>query len=291
MASKDSKQKKPKKEKVKKEKPVKGKKKGEVDDLVLSEAEEGGKSKGGGILFGIISLLSALIIIGVVLFGFLFIIIRINFMGVADTYKESIAGVPLLNIALPVEAEDGELTFDDVMRENNRLKKEVEDLKSKEEYALSELERLRTFEDEYQAKLMVNEERTRDLEKQIADLEAEKRGMNEVRYEVERMIAEGDTEGFAEYFEMVQPSIAAEIYAQIIQRANTSDETRNFIRLYEGIDPATTAAIFEEMGLTRLDLIVEILQGMRREVSTEVISSMDTEFASAVTLRLAAPFY
>jgi len=291
MAPKEKKQKKPKKEKTRKEKPVKRKNKGELDDQSSAEISVDKKSKGGGLVFGIISLLSALLIICVVLFGFLFIIIKINFMGVADTYKESVAGVPLLNLALPVEAEEGELTFEDVMKENTKLKKDVEDLKSKEEYALSELERLRTFEDEYQARIMVNEERTRDLEKQIADLEAEKRAMEEVRYEVERMIAEGDTEGFAQYFEMVQPSIAAEIYAQIIQKSNTSDETKSFIRLYEGIDPATTAAIFEEMGLTRLDLIVDVLNGMKREVATEVISAMNTEFASAVTLRLAAPFY
>ena len=282
------KEKKRKEKKEKKTKPGKEKRSGRQSGDGSFDSGGGG-SRGGGVLFSIISLLSALVIIFVVLFGSIFILVRINLMGVADTYKESIQRVPLLNFALPAE-EAEEITFEDLMKENNALKKEIADLVRREEYSTSELERLRKFEDEYQARLMVNEEKTQNLEKQIADLQAEKRKMEETKYEIERIVAEGDKEGFAEYFEMVEPSIAREIYAQIIQEQKLTSEARDFIKLYEAVEPEKTAEIFEEMGLTRLDLIVECLWGMKKDIATEIISAMSVEFATAVTLRMAGSF-
>ena len=282
MADKVKKPKKAKKDKTKKGKLDQKGKRIESEASYSSES-----SKGGGVIFSIISLLSALIIIAVVLFGSLFILIKMNVMGVADTYKDSIAKVPLLNLALPVEEEAEEVTFETLQRDVNALRKENDSLKQREELSLAELERLRKFEDEYEARMMVTDERTRSLEQQVATMEAEKRRTDEARYEIERMVAEGDKDGFAEYFEMVEPSVARDIYSQIMQEKKASDEANEFIKLYEGIEAKTTAEIFEEMGLSRLDLVVECLRGMKRDIASEIISEMSVEYAAAVTLRLA----
>ena len=272
---------------MKKEKPNKKGKKS-TTELKLSSSKSSKESGGGSVLFSIISLLSALIVIAVVLFGSLFILIRMNVMGVADTYKESISKVPLLNLALPADEELEEVTVETLSRDIEALKKENADLKKREEIALTELERLRKVEDEFEARMLVNDEKTRSLEKQVADLEADRKRIEEVKYEVERMIAEGDKEGFSEYFDMVEPAIAREIYAQIIQDQKVTGEARDFIKLYEGVEAKTTASIFEEMGLSRLDLIVECLRNMKKDVASEIISEMSVEFAAAVTLRLAS---
>jgi flagellar motility protein MotE (MotC chaperone) len=279
-----------KKEKIKKEKPDKNKG-GQTADGGDSSGGEGKSPKGGGgILFSIISLLSALVIIVVVLSGFLFLIIKMNLLGVADTYKEPISKVPLLNLALPVVAEPEVVTIQKVTKENEALQKENANLVKREEGMLTELEELRKFKDEYTAKMMVAEEKERSLTQQVTALETDKKKYEDTRYEIDRMVAEGDKEGFAKYFETVDPTVAREIYAQIIKEQSIAGDAKDFIKLYEAMDPAVTAGIFEEMGQSRMDLIVECLKGMKRETTTEILTAMSKEFATAVTLRLADAF-
>jgi len=288
MADKEKKPKKAKKEKGKKGRLANSDRNPEEGGVLDGERKS---SKFGGILFAIISLLSALIIIAVVLFGFTFVLIRMNLMGVADTYKDAIRKTPLLNLALPVErpSDPKEMAFEDLLKAYSALEKENADLKSREEIALAELERLRKFEDEYQARMMVNDEKTLELEKQIADLEAQKKKTDETRYEIERMVAEGNKEGFADYFETVEPAVAREIYAQIVQEKNVGEEAKEFIKLIEGVEPSVAAGIFEAMGTGRVDLIAECLRGMKKDIAAEVLAAMSKEFAAAVTLRMAGP--
>ena len=278
-----------KKPKKVKEKKVKKSKRGGEGAESSSFAEESEK-KGGGILFAIISLISALLVIAVVLLGCLFFVIKTNLMGVSDTYRDAIVKVPLINLALPqeeVESEPGNMTFEELVKRYETLESEKNALEVQEKKLLSDMEELRKFQDEYNGLVIVNEEKTSTLEKRVADLEAEKKMLEDRKYEVERLIAEGDKDGFAKYFETVSPEVAQEIYAQIVRGNQTNAEAKEFIKLYETMDTSASAEIFEKLGTERLDLIAETLRGMKRDIAVEILAGMSPEFAAAVTLRLA----
>ena len=278
--------KKPKK--VKEKKVKKNKKTGE--GVELSSFSDESAKKGGGFLFAIISLISALLVIAVVLLGCLFFVIKTNLMGVSDTYRDAIEKVPLINLALPqeeIESEPGNMTFEELVKKYETLESEKKALEVQEKKLLSDMEDLRKFQDEYNGLVIVNEEKTSALEKRVADLEAEKKMFEDRKYEVERLIAEGDKEGFAQYFETVSPEVAQEIYAQIVRGNQTNAEAKEFIKLYETMDTSASAEIFEQLGTERLDLIAETLRGMKRDIAVEILAGMSPEFAAAVTLRLA----
>ena len=278
-----------KKPKKVKEKKVKKSKRGGEGAESSSFAEEGAK-KGGGILFAIISLISALLVIAVVLLGCLFFVIKTNLMGVSDTYRDAIEKVPLINLALPqeeIESVPENMTFEELVKRCETLESEKKALEDQEKKLLSDMAELRKFQDEYNGLVIVNEEKTGALEKRVADLEAEKKMLEDRKYEVERLIAEGDKEGFARYFETVSPEVAQEIYAQIVRGNQTNAEAKEFIKLYETMDTSASAEIFEKLGTERLDLIAETLRGMKRDIAVEILAGMSPEFAAAVTLRLA----
>ncbi|MDR1060128.1 MAG: hypothetical protein LBL83_02705 [Clostridiales bacterium] len=271
----------------KKPKKEKKEKKQRTDAAAFSD----GKPKGGGVVFAAVSLLSALVIIAAVLAGFLFFILRTNLMGVADTYRDAIEKVPLLNLALPeqegAEPELEERSPEELAGMIRQLEAEKAALAEEKARSDEEAARLRKFEDEYNALMLVNGEKTASLQRQSDELAAEKKSLEETRYELERLAAEGDAEGFAKYFEGVSPEVAQEIYAQVVQQRQAGEQNKDFIKMIEAVDTKATAAIFESLGNARLDLIVETLKGMKRDIAAEIIAQLSPALAASVTTRLA----
>jgi flagellar motility protein MotE (MotC chaperone) len=251
----------------------------------------GGREKGGGVAFAIVSLFSALLIIAVVLSGFLFFILKMNLMGIADTYREALAKVPLLNLALPAaEGEEQkleEMSVEELVAANKSLESENAALEAQKAQSDAEIERLRKFEDEYNALVLVNNEKSASLQKQGDELAAEKKRLEDMSYDLERKAAEGDAEGFAKYFEGVSPEVAQEIYAQVVQKRQESEQSKEYIKLIESMDAKATAAIFESLGVGRIDLIADTLKGMKRDAAGEIIAQLSPALAASVTTRLA----
>jgi flagellar motility protein MotE (MotC chaperone) len=264
-------------------------KKQRADAAAFSDGKQ--KGGGGGAVFAIVSLFSALVIIAAVLAGFLFFILRTNLMGVADTYREAIEKVPLLNLALPAqegaEPELEELSAEELAGMVRQLESEKAALAEEKARSDDEVARLRKFEDEYNALLLVNNEKTASLQRQSDELAAEKKSLEDMRYELERLAAEGDSEGFAKYFEGVSPEVAQEIYAQVVQQQQAGEQSKDFIKMIEAVDTKATAAIFETLGSARIDLIVETLRSMKRDIAAEIIAQLTPELAASVTTRLA----
>jgi flagellar motility protein MotE (MotC chaperone) len=256
------------------------------------------KSGLGGIVFAIVSLLSALLIIAVVLAGSLFFAVRVNLFGITDTYREQLSHVPGLNMAVPKVIDTSEpenLEHDDLLIAY-RLLEEERDAESARAAAAEEARdsaqadaaALRKYKDQADSQALVAKENQESIDKQRAQLEADKKKLEEMKYELERIAAQGDTEGFRQFFESVSPEVSQEIYAQIVKEQQGNDELKAFAKLYEGMDAASAASIFEQLGESRIDLIVSALRAMKRDRATEILSKMTPTFAAAVTVKLAA---
>jgi len=246
------------------------------------------KRAGGGILYSLVSLLAALLVIAAVLGGFLFMLIRMNVLGVADTYRDSIQNIPVLNLALPKEGitDPNEMTFAELLNvynaslaENNRLKNEINE-------ANRRIEELGLAKSEYDANILINDEKTERLQQLLLDHEANRKQLDDMRYELERAAAAGDQDAFAQYFETVSPEVAQDIYAQIITERRINEEQKEFIKLFQSLDTKTSAQIIETLGSARLDFITDTLGAIKRDIAAEIIQNLSPEMAAQITLRL-----
>ena len=246
------------------------------------------KHRGGGILFSIVSLLSALLVIAVVLAAFLFTVIRMNFLGVADTYRDSIENVPLLKIALPkVENTDpNNMTLDELLVLYNQSKTDNEQLKNDVDSANKRIEELSKAKSDYDAQTLINNEKTEQLQQQVMTLEANKKQLDDMKYDLERIAANGDKEAFAKYYADVSPEVAQDIYAQIIQEQKAGDEKKEFIKLFSALDTKASVDIIETLGASRIDFIADTLKSVKRDIAAEIIASLSPELAAQITLRL-----
>jgi len=256
-----------------------------------AQGQEGG-GKGGGVLFALVSLLSALLVIAAVLGGFLFAIVHFNVMGVADAYRASLSNIPVLRLALPKDPEDEDdltkKTPEELIAQIEELQQQNSQLRAENGSQVQEIDRLKKFEDDYTQNKLASDERSTALDKQESDLDAEKKQLEAMKYDVERMVAEGDKEGFAQYFASVSPEVAQEIYAQVVQDQQKEAENKDFVKLYENMDPSAAAKIFETLGDSHIDLIVDTLKGMKRDAAVEILAALSADFAAKVTSRLAA---
>ncbi|MCL2058750.1 MAG: hypothetical protein FWH01_06775 [Oscillospiraceae bacterium] len=246
------------------------------------------QKRGGGFLFAVVSLLSALLVIGAVLAGFLFIIVRMNVLGVADTYRDAIANTPVLNLALPAQEKDdpSEMTFEELVAAYDISVSEYEKLKDEMDGANKRIDELSRAKSEFDAREMINNERTAQLQQQLLAHEANKKQLDDLKYDLERIIATGDKEAFAKYFENVSPEVAQEIYSQIVQEQKGDDEKRKFIKLFEELEVKASAEIIETLGYTRIDFITDTLGSVKKEIAAEIIAKLTPELAAQITLRL-----
>ena len=251
-----------------------------------TEAKE--TKKGGGVLFAFVSLLSALLVIAVVLAGFLFAVVKLNVLGVADTYRDELTKVPVLSIALPkeVKTDPDEMTLDELAAAYNASLRENDSLKNDIDSANRRIEELSRAKSEFDAQIIINEEKTEQLKERVLALEAEKKKLGDMKYELERAIAAGDKDAFSKHFESVSPEVAMEIYAQIVRENKSNEEQRRFIKLFETIDTKASAAIVETLGSPRIDFICETLGAVKKDIAADIIAKLPPELAAQITLRL-----
>ena len=255
---------------------------------VKKTKETKSENSGGGFLFAVVSLLSALLVIGAVLAGFIFLIVRMNVLGVADTYRDAIANTPVLNLALPKEekTDPSEMTFEELVAAYGATTLENEKLKDEMDSQNRRIDELSRAKSEFDAREMINNERTAQLQQQLLAHEANKKQLDDMKYDLERIVATGDKEAFAQYFENVSPEVAQEIYSQIIQENKSDDEKRKFIKLFEELETKASAEIIETLGYTRIDFITDTLASIKKEVAAEIIGKLNPELAAQITLRL-----
>ena len=263
-----------------------GKEKKEKEKKAKATDKPEGKS--GGLLYSIAALLSALLVIGVVIAGFLFFIVRMNAFGVSDTYRDAFKKIPLLNMALPALANEdpSEMTFDELVAKVKAQSEQNDALQNEIDAANDRIEELSKVKGEFDAMELVYIEKNTQLENQIAELEANKKQLDDLKYELERDIASGDKAAFAKYYETVSPEIAQEIYAQSINEAKSNDEKKKFIKLFETMDTKTSAQIIETLGSSRIDFITETLKAVKKDIAAEIIGQLNAELAAQVTIRL-----
>ena len=192
-----------------------------------------------------------------------------SYTPIAQKKAEEAANTPIVN---PVDEKLAN-SLDEanlyIKRLEEELRKEMEDntaLQEENEKLQAEVERLQPFEEE-QAKL---EQEKEDFYKNIVYADNAP-----------------TPEEYQKYYEMIEPDVAAQIYAQIIQGSADDVELEQYVKAYSSMKPKEAAAIFDSMVENdtgdAVRLISKILGEMTAENRGAILDKMTEEYAGKVT--------
>lgn len=246
-----------------------------------------------GILDGLLTILVSILIVLIIFGSTFYYLLKNNIGGLGEYFRPSIERIPVLKMALPPlpDSEDPydprHLTQQEFNAKYNELRNENRELREQLEVAnrrISELEREKdqwaSMAEEAQAILEKNEGTSRQILEQLEQLEIQKK-------ELDRLIAMGNPEAFARYFEKVNPENAQELYSEIIAKEAVKENYKNLAIPYTEMEPANAAAILTELGQKDMELVVNLIEAMKNDVKAEIIENMDPKFAAEVMKNIA----
>jgi len=244
-----------------------------------------------GKIFPILTVLLVLAIIAAVFGGVFYFIVRNNFGGVADRYYLTIKDIPVLKYALPVKKDPLDpknMTAEDIKKKYIEFRDQNADLNKQLTDAKAELEKYKASEAEANQAAADNEQKIKDIDTREAALKNKEGQLTEMKRQIDELIAKGDKAAFKAYYESLDPANAKVLYSQVVSELQTDANVKKFALVYAAMDPAAAAQIFEQMGVSKLDMTAETLQAMNKDNSAKILGSMTPQFAAQVTVKLNA---
>ena len=221
------------------------------EDIEENEDEDAPKKKKGGCLS---KLLIFLIIIAIPI-----VLISFNVGNIRDKYlRPGLERIPIIKNLLPPlnEEEEEKIEQKDEKQEKiDALIKEIEELNK-------EVSRLKEFE---QTQLQFKAEKE----------------------EFDKMIALNDPKAYAKFYEGISPENAEELYKQAVDKDVKDKRFKEYIQTFENMKKDAVSTILEELMITDIDLVIDILKNLSSEKRSEILSVMDPKNAASVSKLLA----
>lgn len=239
--------------------------------------------------FTVFMVILDIVIIIAAFFAVFYFIFYNNIGGVTEKYYSTVKGIPLLNLALPEPPDPLNpkyMTQAEIREKYIEFKKENEELKKQLEQSNAKAAELSYYKDNYDKLTQDAGAKLEDLDQREAAVIEKEKQLEELQKKVEEMVANGDREGFREFFESIDPENAAAIYEAILEKQQIDENVKKFAQVYAEMDEDSAAAVFEQLGTSKLDMIAETLKAMNRKDASEIIQSMSPDFAARVTEKL-----
>jgi len=249
--------------------------------------ENSGNKKGK--LLSILTVLLVIVIILSVFGGVFYYIVYNNIGGVTEANYSALKKIPLLNLALPEPPDPLNpkyMTASEIKKQYIIFKDETEELKNQLDEALKKIDEYKVFKDQYDSFVSEIEEKKRDLDSREKTVKEKELELKKLKDEVYTLIASGDKEGYAAYFESIDPEDARLIYEKIVTEQQINENIKKFAQVYAEMDPAAAASVFEKLGASKIEMIAEILMSMNKKESAKILESMNPDFAATVTQKL-----
>lgn len=255
---------------TKKRKKEKRKKDGKKDAAVNSELELDEKS--GGLSTVIVTI--AIVIIWLAVFAIL-IKWDVGHLGSSVLYPV-LKDVPVINMILPEVQETTEetsgqysyATLAEAVAEIKRLEKELDDSKT-----------ANSADDEVVQELSAEIERLKKFEENQVQFEKTKTQFYE---DVVFNDNAPDIANYQQYYELIEPEQAAELYKQVVQQETYDAQVEEYAKAYGEMKPAQAAGIFEAM-TDDLELAASILENIDATQRGKILGAMDPQIAARIT--------
>lgn len=230
------------------------------------------ESTGGKIVTFLIVLV--IVVIWLAIFGVLIKLDVGNFG--SEILYPALKDVPVVNMILPEPGENVEegQEYDNLTEANARIKELESELaasnnagsanSSEVEELQAEINRLKKFE-----------EAQSDFAKRIQEFD------ENVVYNDKAP----DTDEYKKYYEEIEPDNAEQIYKEVCQDYEYSQEIKDQAEMYAKMEPASAAAILSEMA-NDLNLVAKILDSMQTSKSALILQNMSSTTAAQVTTKM-----
>jgi flagellar motility protein MotE (MotC chaperone) len=251
------------------------------------------KGRTDGLLHGLLTVLLSILIVLVVFGGAFYYVLKNNLYGLGESFRPSLERIPVIKLALPPLPETADpydpkhLTQKELLTRYNQLRNMEAELSAELEKAnerISQLENEKhqweSLKEEAEAIRLENEKTIEQINKQTAELEAE-------RKELSRLIAQGNKDAFLSYFERIDPQTSQEIYRELTEEKNTDQKYKSLAKSYAEMAPANAAAILSEIGAEDMPMLINLISAMKTDTAAEIIENMDPKFAAELMKKIA----
>lgn len=185
--------------------------------------------------------------------------------------------VPYINKILPA-TDESELGTEDTEYPYQTLDEAVAYIKELE-LELQTAQEGSSENSAYVAQLESEVAKLQQYEQNEADFENEKAQFYE---EVVFNDKAPDISEYQKYYESIDPANAEELYKEVVQQEQTSQELTDYVSTYSQMKPKEAAAIFDTM-TDNLELVAKILNQMDRQSAANILGKMDSQTAAKVS--------
>ncbi len=243
-----------------------------VGDVELDENGEPIEQGKGGKL---INILVGVIIVAIWLTIFA-LLIKMDVGGVGSMLRPYLKNVPGINMILP------EATDDEVIEETGTQYKTLAE-------ALNRIKELEQQVDDYKNSGATSSQTVADMQAEINRLkqfEDRQAYYDQLKDEFDREVVFADNapniEEYKKWYESIDADNAAQLYKEVVQQLQYSQQVKDWAETYSKMDAAKAAAILQEMtGDT--DLVSKILKNMSASKRSAILAEMEPLFAAKIT--------
>lgn len=235
------------------------------------------QEKNGGKLTSVIIVI-VIIIVWLVIFG---VLIKFDIGGFGSgVLYPVLKDVPIVNLILPEvtdesKNEGGSGKYTSVAQAEQR----IEELENKLEA--------------YESGNTANTDYITQLENEVNNLKVYKDNQDAFEQRVlefDKKVVFGDEapdiDEYKQYYEQISPENAEKIYERVLEQNRYSEKVRTQAEAYGKMEPASAAAILQEMTAGDLDLVVGILSEMSTSKSSAILAAMDIDAAAQITKKM-----
>ncbi len=244
-------------------------------------------------LFYVVSIITALLLVVLIIGGALFLAVKFNVNGIADSMGDSIRGIPVLKWSLPEKPdpeEEKNMTEEQVRSKYNEIKLQKEELEKRVEDLTKQLDNTKN-------QITAKDSNSSLLQQQKDALEAEKNKLQSQKDSLQKdfdklaeVISAGDTTEYKNYFKKINPQKADELYESIMKEEKVSADVKKYCSIYEQMDSSAVAGIMEQMGTSKMTLIIDIMKNLKKDTAGAILTEMTPAFAAKVSEQLAKEY-
>ena len=225
-----------------------------------------------------VALVFVTLIIIIIWLAILALLVKMDVGGFGSTVLAPVLkDVPYINKILPA-TDESELGTEDTEYPYQTLDEAVAYIK-KLELELQTAQEGISENSAYVAQLESEVAKLQQYEQNEADFENEKAQFYE---EVVFNDKAPDISEYQKYYESIDPANAEELYKEVVQQEQTSQELTDYVSTYSQMKPKEAAAIFDTM-TDNLELVAKILNQMDRQSAANILGKMDSQTAAKVS--------
>lgn len=225
-----------------------------------------------------VALVFVTLIIIIIWLAILALLVKMDVGGFGSTVLAPVLkDVPYINKILPA-TDESELDTEDTEYPYQTLDEAVAYIKELE-LELQTAQEGSSENSAYVAQLESEVAKLQQYEQNEADFENEKAQFYE---EVVFNDKAPDISEYQKYYESIDPAKAEELYKEVVQQEQTSQELTDYVSTYSQMKPKEAAAIFDTM-TDNLELVAKILNQMDRQSAANILGKMDSQTAAKVS--------